>query len=553
MSTEPPPGRALAWLDTHSWWLALGITALGFALRWHGTGEFWLNPDEGIYLQAALGPTSFWDELRANAHPPLYYAILRGLSVLTHDFDALRWVSLLASTGAIYALFAAGRAMSAAPAGLAAALLAALSSGAIQQARVLRPYSLLVLLLALALWQLAAYLRGGGKRPLAGYGVALLLAVSTHYSAFLAVGAVGLALGTGLLLRSIPRRQVLPLLAGSAPALLAMAGLWMWHIAPNLEGQELQRQAVEGWLKPHFIHGMEFLEVWFHLVGVARYVLIEEWEVGLLLLLGCGIASGLWGGQLPRLAGLIATFALLIGVAAARTFKYPFSFTRHSMYLLPLLALPIGHVATACVGAARRWVGVGSGLAVVLLLVGHRPLNDLAGITERFPRPLDELVLRRSAVEQTLVQLHRFRDAGHPVLMDVQTYYSLAPMFAGANYRREPMEQGVFRFAWGRSTVLVNDSWTLTIDDKSAGHRDELDDFLRRAAARFPQLELTKRHFAVLLVTGWSQRLVQQLGKLERTAGAGRFVGVFSPADSPHLAGLQIDLSIFARVRAERR
>ena len=73
-------------------WTALGVVALGFALRAHGFSEPWLNPDEGIYFQLATARS--WqhlvDGIASNAHPPLQYLLLRAVALFSHDFGVLR-------------------------------------------------------------------------------------------------------------------------------------------------------------------------------------------------------------------------------------------------------------------------------------------------------------------------------------------------------------------------------------------------------------------------------------------------------------------------------
>ena len=83
---------------------ALTLVALGFVLRARGLSEYWLNPDEGIYYSSLTAGSfgDFWAEVLANAHPPLYYLLLRGVGLLTWDFVWLRGTSLLFGTAAIW-------------------------------------------------------------------------------------------------------------------------------------------------------------------------------------------------------------------------------------------------------------------------------------------------------------------------------------------------------------------------------------------------------------------------------------------------------------------
>ena len=83
------PGRPSAsTVERYGLLAALLLVVVGLVIRVVGTMEWWLNPDEGIYFSIATQPTlaGFWSEVATNAHPPLYYMILRAVGFLTTDF-----------------------------------------------------------------------------------------------------------------------------------------------------------------------------------------------------------------------------------------------------------------------------------------------------------------------------------------------------------------------------------------------------------------------------------------------------------------------------------
>ena len=90
---------------------ALALVVVGFVLRVRGLSEYWLNPDEGIDygILTAGSFGDFWTGVIANAHPPLYYLVLRGAGFLTWDFVWLRGTSLLFGTAAIWLFWLLGR------------------------------------------------------------------------------------------------------------------------------------------------------------------------------------------------------------------------------------------------------------------------------------------------------------------------------------------------------------------------------------------------------------------------------------------------------------
>ena len=86
-----------AFLVKRDWLIGLGLVLLGFSLRIGGMTGFWLNPDEGIYYGALTSSfADFWTEvLERNAHPPLYYLLLRGMGLFSTEFVWFRSLSLV--------------------------------------------------------------------------------------------------------------------------------------------------------------------------------------------------------------------------------------------------------------------------------------------------------------------------------------------------------------------------------------------------------------------------------------------------------------------------
>ena len=95
-------------LSQHAWVLCSLICVVGFVLRVRGIGEYWTNPDEGIYYSMITWERwgNFWSQWWAQAHPPLYYLVLRVLgSAFDASFTALRWPSVIGGTLWIPAAF----------------------------------------------------------------------------------------------------------------------------------------------------------------------------------------------------------------------------------------------------------------------------------------------------------------------------------------------------------------------------------------------------------------------------------------------------------------
>lgn len=80
----------------------LGVVTVGLILRLEDFLGWWLNPDEGIYFSTVTQPSrqAFCAEVGSQAHPPLYFLILRWVRYLTQDSAALRLLAPASGVGA---------------------------------------------------------------------------------------------------------------------------------------------------------------------------------------------------------------------------------------------------------------------------------------------------------------------------------------------------------------------------------------------------------------------------------------------------------------------
>jgi 4-amino-4-deoxy-L-arabinose transferase-like glycosyltransferase len=168
----------------------VGVLAIAVVMRLPWPSAWWLNPDEGIYYAVVTRRSfaDFWAEAMATAHPPLYFLILRGIAVVSTDFAWLRSVALISGVAAVYAFIALGRELGNVDArgrltGLLAGLLIAVSPRAVALSQVVRPYMLLLLLLAAALSFLLRFARLRSNGSLVAYAACVCVALMLHYSA----------------------------------------------------------------------------------------------------------------------------------------------------------------------------------------------------------------------------------------------------------------------------------------------------------------------------------------------------------------------------------
>ena len=211
-------------IERRAWWIILALTLWAGHLRLRDLDRWWLSPDECIYYDILSNPGAEADaSIARNAHPPLHYRFLQALGRITLDFTALRLPSVVAGVLLVPLFFLLGRRLAGVTAGLVAALLIAASPGAVMLSQTLRPYMLELVFLTLAMLGLARYLDERRSAALASYSVALSIALFLHYSAFVVLGGVGLALLFLFCRRRLDRAQVRDLAIANLLPLASMA------------------------------------------------------------------------------------------------------------------------------------------------------------------------------------------------------------------------------------------------------------------------------------------------------------------------------------------
>ena len=179
-----------------------GIVVFGAALRLYGLGEqsLWSDEIASVFLAGSSLPESL-ARVQLDVHPPLYFYLLSLWSAAFGTSEiALRLPSALAGTLAIALVFRVGSRLFGSRAGLAAAVLMALSTVEIYYSQEVRSYAFLVLFGLLSMDALTAGWLSGARRHFVYYALATTLVIYVHYFGFLLVLAQGVGLGLAWLL-----------------------------------------------------------------------------------------------------------------------------------------------------------------------------------------------------------------------------------------------------------------------------------------------------------------------------------------------------------------
>lgn len=223
--------KSLPWL-----FALLVLVVIGAAFRlWGLTHEpLWLDEAYSAYA-AGKGWAFLWQVVpRYETHPPFYYSLLRGWTLLAGDgLAGVRSLGVVAGIATLPVLALAGKRIRGWPVALAAVLLGALWPLLIEMAREVRPYPLMILTYAGAtLTLLAARDRVAAGRPLGsplwvGYIALLALMLWLHNLGTLYAAALGLSALLLIARRSLSRTDWLWLIGGHAIAGL----LWLPALA----------------------------------------------------------------------------------------------------------------------------------------------------------------------------------------------------------------------------------------------------------------------------------------------------------------------------------
>jgi hypothetical protein len=524
---------------------AVALVGLALAVRLPGLFGWWLNPDEGTYFAVLTQESfsAFRAEAFATAHPPLYFLILRGMGLIGTDFAWLRSLALVSGCAAVYVFVLVGREIAGGGArgwltGLAAGLLLALSPGAVALSQVIRPYMLLVLLLAFTLYVLLRYFREPSGALLVLYAVSASLAALLHYSAALGLGVIGVLVLADGIARGWERPEWHRLLAMQLfPG--AIVGILYVSQLRQLMDSPVAEFALTGWLSGYLIHTPS--DVWLSLVGF-HSALVGDWAaVSATSVSLIGLAYAARRREWTLL--LAVASGLLVATICASLQLYPFGAGRHSAWLLPFVTPGLAWLLQLLVTSGRRAPAFAA-LTVGAIVAGTMLRALLGGdLTEPAAR---EHVLRQEHVDAMAGVLDP-QGAPRVVVMSLETYRLLVPVFALDRQRAQlSPDRLVAHFRWGTRDVIVLPGLDIAVGPSQLDQPNHLYTATRRAAAGFGVALPENGEPVLVLSGGWHVEGIFELAEISHQ------VGLPGTAESvPGLIALTLDLEAYGRALAE--
>ena len=505
-----------AWLDRHGTRLAYALLAaivLGAAVvRFVGIGDYWLNPDEGIYYSVISWPdlARRQAEIAENAHPPFYYHLLWAWSRVSMDIAWLRSLAALAGVAGVFGMFLLGRELIGSGRGLVTGLIAALllacSPASIVLSQLIRPYTLQVALIVFGLFGLARWHRRGSRPALCVFAGAMSLALVTHYSSVFALAAAGLPFLFLLARRQLSRRAITDLAVACAVPFVVGFAIYFVYVRANLAGSALQQNAYATWLRPHL--AIDFTHAWRQAIGFCGYLFGDSLSGTGMFAFLIALGTAFWLRVSVVWVAPVTIF--LAAAAASRAHLYPFGPARHSVYLTPFLLLPIAWVLARGISAAPRvrWITAGT-LAASLL--GQTWLYVTLTNGLRVSRVGQEQVLLVRDLETIRPRLEQLKTTPGLLVTSQDSYLALGPLW---QHEREAsrMAEGMRVFQWGERTVLVHSEWAFSMQGtdlgKGGGH---LYDFLVKADRVLPELQVGKQRRLTTLFAGFHTAAMEGL------------------------------------------
>ncbi|MFP8880078.1 MAG: glycosyltransferase family 39 protein [Myxococcota bacterium] len=527
--------------------IALAITAVGFSLRLSSIRGYWNNADEGIYYRIAHAPLAIASSMIAdNAHPPLYYYLLRAVGSVFDDFVWLRVPALLFGTLSIFALYRLGTRIGGAACGIAAAVMLALSPGAIELSQVARPYALQLLLLIGATGALLRYLQSRNPRLLVAYAIWMLAAAFTHYSSFLVLTGFVVALGFAAIARHFSARELRDLAIAHVPVLIAGVALYSYHVEPVLLDSAMRREALGSWLGGYFVTGLEalwpnFLDVFAYLAGPT---LAGVGSIVFLISVGACLH-----GKRFALVGVCVSVVSVAAAASALSI-YPFGGTRHTAYLAPFLALTMG-MATAVVFSMGTRAVVGSALLLAMIVIARGPVAMAIGVTPQGPVEQPEFEITRAEVDVFRDSFERLRATPGVLFMDLSTIYTLLPLMREASIESEWTHRGADsgQFAWGERQVVVIPFWYMAVGSERINAPNHLWSSIRRAREHPALAKALERD--AHLVSAEGMALPRSIRALSRSREE-RLAVVDDVSHTSHLSAFRLGVAAYQQQLASR-
>ena len=418
------------WLHDHLNVVALAVIAAGFVVRVLVASRSYLNPDEALhYLLLNQSSISLaYKASLSNAHPPLIYLVVYFWHFLGRSELMLRLPSVLAGTAFCWFVFkwvgiVFGRAASA-----ISLVMAAFSPALIALSAQLREYALLLFGIAAALYFLERAFQEKSVRGMWYFSIFLYFAILSHYSAAFFVLAIGLYSVARIVDSQLPRKVVAVWAGGQVGALAIYGFLYFTQISKI-------KNSIPVW-------GMPFDGSYYHLdreniitftaertSKIFEFMFSQEYIAQAILLFFVVSVAVLIvrdlvfrrGGPPCSHSGILLLLPFVAVWGAAIAGIYPYSGSRHTVFLAPFAIAAAGFLLAAVYGQ-KLWAS----LLIAALLMGA---SNASGRTfEPYIKKEDQ---RRTLMVAAMNEIRQSVPRSDLVLADFQSSFAIAYYLCG--------------------------------------------------------------------------------------------------------------------------
>ena len=367
-----PPGTSAAaptlerWLEEHADGVALLFVVVGLLARLRAADAPFLQPDEVLHLRIASAPTlaDLYRLSLTNAHPPLFYVLLRGWRHVAHSDWALRLLPAAFGTAFLWSAWRWAAGTLGRACGLITLACVAFLPSVVVVSTELRGYALLLWAIGSALWALEEAFAARSVRMLWLFTGLSAVALATHYSAFRFLAGVFVYAAARLALERPPRRFLLAWTAGQALLCALAVFFYATHLV-HLRGSPLEQEVQGTWLQEAFLRQGQ---------GPAAFLArrtLSLFQYFFSTKAGGAVALALFAGGVAWLAIRRMPIAILLAVPFALAAAggllaiYPYGGTRHDVDLA-LFAYAGTGLALARLTGERLWAAVAVAAALVV-------------------------------------------------------------------------------------------------------------------------------------------------------------------------------------------
>lgn len=433
------------------------IFTLGTYLRFSGISDFWINPDEGIYINGAISG-NWLSSFMSNAHPPLLYYLIHLSYEIFNNITTVRILSSTFGSLCIIANFLLFQKLLNTRSGLIAASLCAFSPSLITASQLIRPYSLLLCSLTFLCYFLASLVQSKSKKERNKNAYCLSIATSisilTHYSSLIFLSSVVLisfiaTKNNFQKLKTLAKSLILPFFITSLLTII--------HIIPKLLDSSLHHMVVHDMLRSHYINNVT--DFAWNFLGIFYYFFSHKFGLIFLLFFLLGVIL-----LIHKKSRLVFIPLLAISIAAILSFYdlYPLVGQRHSSYLFPFLLIPIIYLISYLT-RSKVYI-IYSFLALLLITtISLKKENAFYIKNDYFKTIESERFITKDSIKITMQSIKTISLRGEAILMPKQTFYILYPKLSEIIKKRDLCikQKGLCQIKLNKSNIYIYNYWAL--------------------------------------------------------------------------------------------